>query len=220
MHFRARTRAAAAYARLMARPPRLEVAHGIYHVLSRGAVRQAVYRDSEDRLGFLSILGRSVARHGWLCHAYCLMTTHYHLLVQIPASNLAVGMHAVNGLYAQRFNRRHDATGHVFGARYTSILVETQSHFVELSRYLALNPVRAGTCADPAEWPWSSYRATAGFESGPSWLSLGVMLGAFSEDEQAAREHYRRFVRDGMDGRDTSRGQAPGRVPSGQMAGA
>ncbi len=202
----------------MARPPRLEVANGIYHVVSRGAVRQAVYRDSEDARAFLAILGRCVAKHGWLCHAYCLMTTHYHFLVQTPGSNLAAGMHAVNGLYAQRFNRRHDVTGHVFEARYTSILVERQSHLVELSRYLALNPVRAGACADPAEWPWSSYRATAGFEGAPGWLSLGLVLGAFCEDEQAARERYRRFVRDGLAGVAMSQGQAPGHGPSGPPA--
>lgn len=188
-------------------------------MLSRGAVRQDVYRDEIDRKRFLTVFAGAVGRHGWRCHAYCLMGNHYHLLVETPDADLAAGMHLVNGAYAQWFNRRHDLTGHVFEARYASILVERQSHLLELARYLPLNPVRAGMCTDPGEWPWSSYRATAGIERPADWLTLELVLGSVGGAGETARARYRSFVREGIAGRDMSGGQAPGHVPWGHGEG-
>jgi REP element-mobilizing transposase RayT len=181
----------------MARRPRPLVPGGVYHVTTRGAVRQAIFRDEADRRSFLTILAEVVARLGWSCHAYCLMTTHYHVLVRTPEPDLARGMERLNGHYAKAFNRRHGGFGHVFASRYKSILVEREAHLLELCRYLALNPVEAGICAAPAEWPWSSYRAFLGLAPAPSFLASEWLLAHFGLDRPRARERFRAFVEDG-----------------------
>jgi REP element-mobilizing transposase RayT len=165
-------------------------------VLTRGALHQVIYRDATDRARFLDLVARVIIRRGWSCHAYCLMGTHYHLLIETRSPNLPNGMHELNGLYAQGFNRRHAQTGHVFEARYRSILVETDSHLLEVARYVVLNPVRAGLCTEPGDWPWSSFRATAGFEPVPEWLSTDRVLGQFADSRSAAVARYRDFVAD------------------------
>ena len=105
----------------------------------------------------------SCERFNWLCHAYCLMTNHYHLMVETPDGNLAKGMRQLNGVYTQRINRRHRRSGHVFQGRYTAVLSKCDAHLLELARYVVLNPVRAGM-VDAQAWRWSSYRATTGEE--------------------------------------------------------
>lgn len=136
----------------MARPLRVCVAGGVYHLIARGNARGDVYRDDADRSLFLETLAHTVARFDWICHAYCLMDNHYHLVVETPRANLPAGMRQLNGLYAQRFNRRHDRCGHVFQARYRSILIEKQEHLLTACRYVVLNPVRAGICTDPSQY--------------------------------------------------------------------
>jgi len=108
----------------MARPLRLEFPGGIYHVTARGNERRWIFRDDADRLAFLDVLARVLDRFGWLCLAYCLMGNHYHLLVETPRPNLARGMRQLNGVYAQRFNRRHNRVGHLTQGRYGAVLVE------------------------------------------------------------------------------------------------
>src|SRR5438874_2291483 len=143
----------------MARPRRLQVAGGFFHVTARGNRRQPVFTDDVDVERFLAILAEVAARYGWRVHAYCLMTNHYHLLVETPEANLSAGFHRLNFLYAQWFNRRHGLDGHLFQGRFHSVLIERQEHLIELARYIVLNPVRAGLCGHPGEWRWSSYRA-------------------------------------------------------------
>ena len=174
----------------MARPLRIEYEGAVYHVTSRGNARQGIFLDDDDRTGFLEILGRVVERYSWICHAYCLMTNHYHLLIETPNANLSRGMRQLNGVYTQAFNRRHERTGHVLQGRFKSILVEKESHLLELARYIVRNPVRAKMVRSPRDWRWSSYRATAGQSEPPGFLTTGWILSQFHQDlEHAARAY-------------------------------
>jgi len=128
----------------MARPLRIELAGALYHVTSRGDERRPIFFEDGDRSAFLAVLGEVIARFGWLCHAYCLMTNHYHLLVETPHANLSQGMRQLNGVYTQYVNRSHRRVGHLFQGRFKGILVEKESYLLELARYVVLNPVRAG----------------------------------------------------------------------------
>ena len=183
----------------MARPIRIEFPGAVYHVTARGAGRGMIFRDDADRAKFLEILERTVSLRRWIVHAYCLMGNHYHLLVETPEANLSRGMRAVNGEYTQAFNRRHRRSGHVFQGRFKAVLIEKESHLLELCRYVVLNPVRARSmrAKSPEAWPWSSYRATAGLEEAPVFLSTDWILSRFGGMGKAARERYARFVAQG-----------------------
>jgi putative transposase len=176
----------------MARPLRIEFPGALYHLTSRGNARQPIFLDDEDRRAFLERLGEVVESHHWGCHCYCLMTNHFHLLVETPEPNLSRGMRRLNGQYSQRFNRRHDRVGHVLQGRFTGILVEREAHLLELARYVVLNPVRAGMVASAEDYPWSSLRATLGLAPAPSWLRFEGLLARFG-----SRSRYREFVREG-----------------------
>lgn len=178
----------------MSRPLRVEYPGAVYHVASRGQERGAIFRDDVDREIFLRILGSVVEDHGWLLHGYCLMTNHYHMLVETQSANLSVGMRALNGRYTQRFNQRHRRSGHLFEGRYKGVLVQKQAHLLELHRYVVLNPVRAGLVVSARDYAWSNYRATSGLSPGPAWLETDWTLGQFATRRRMAREQYRRFV--------------------------
>lgn len=124
---------------------------------SRGNRRQAIYHDDDDRRLFMILRDRVVRRCGWRLKAHCLMTNHFHLLVETPAPNLSIGMHQLNSVYASNFNARHHLDGHLFDARFGSSLIETEEHLTETLRYIAFNPVKAGLCDHPRDWPWSSF---------------------------------------------------------------
>ncbi|HET9032971.1 MAG TPA: transposase [Dokdonella sp.] len=181
----------------MARPLRLEFAGALYHVTSRGDRREAIFEDDADREQFLSVLADVVADFNWICHAYCLMTNHYHLLIETPDGNLSKGMRQLNGVFTQASNRRHARSGHLFQGRFKAILVDADSYLLELARYVVLNPVRAGMVRDPGKWPWSSYRAMIGDESAPVWLATDGLLAAFAKRRADARKRYIRFVAEG-----------------------
>lgn len=178
----------------MARPLRLEFAGALYHVTSRGDRREDNFEDDQDREVFLAILGDIYRDHNWIVHAYCLMSNHYHLLIETPDANLAKGMRQLNGVYTQRFNRTHHRVGHVFQGRYKAILVEKNSYLLELARYIVLNPVRACMVRSARDWQWSSYRATAGFVAAPAWLEIHWLLAAFGSQKDKAADAYRAFV--------------------------
>jgi len=182
----------------MARPLRLEYEGALYHVTSRGNAQADIYLDESDRRIFLRILGAVIANHRWVLHAFCLMGNHYHLLVETPQPNLSRGMHRLNGVYSQCFNRRHQCVGHVLQGRFTAIVVERESYLLELARYVPLNPVRAGMVGHPGEWAWSSYRATAGLEPAPPWLTTDAVLQRFGSDAAGAEMRFQEFVRDGI----------------------
>jgi len=181
----------------MARPLRLEYEGAVYHITSRGNARENIFLDKGDRSRFLKILAEVVERYGWICHAYCLMTNHYHLLIETPDAGLSHGMQLLNGVYTQWFNRRHDRVGHLLQGRFQAILVEKESYLLELVRYVELNPVRAKMVRSVRDWSWSSYRATAGQTEAPEFLTVGWVLSQFDPDRERAIRAYRRFIRQG-----------------------
>ena len=182
----------------MSRPLRIEYSGAIYHVTSRGTGRRKVFLDDEDREVFLSTLAWVVDRFGWVCHAYCLMDNHFHLVIETPQPNLSKGMRQLNGVYTQNFNLRHRKTGHLFQGRFKAILVERDGYLLELARYVVLNPVRTKTVRKPGEYAWSSYRATVGLEPAPQGLSISWMMSQFAKKKPVARKRYADFVLSGI----------------------
>jgi REP-associated tyrosine transposase len=182
----------------MARPLRIEYDGALYHVTSRGNERKPIFKDTTDRKLFLDTLSQVTQRFNWLCHAYCLMDNHYHLVIETPDGNLSNGMRQLNGVYTQAFNRRRHRVGHLFQGRFKGILVQMDSHFLEVCRYVVLNPVRAKVVKHPREWVWSSYRATAGQSAIPSCLTVEEVLSHFGPRRGAAQEKYREYVSEGI----------------------
>ncbi len=178
----------------MARPLRLEFSGAIYHVTSRGDRQEDIFLCDDDRDDWLEILGIVCARFNWVVQAYCQMTNHYHLLVETVDGNLSRGMRQLNGLYTQRFNRRHGMVGHLFQGRYKAILVQREAYLLALSRYVVLNPLRANMVATLDEWRWSSYPAIAGTAPVPTWLDTDSILNQFGQSRDSARARFREFV--------------------------
>ncbi len=185
----------------MARPLRIEFEHATYHVTSRGDRKEDIYEDDDDRRLFLKILSEVVERFNWVCHAYCLMGNHYHLLIETPDANLSKGMRQLNGVYTQATNRRHHRTGHLFQGRFKSILVDAESYLLELTRYIVLNPVAARLVSQPREWQWSSYMAMIGEAASPEWLAVDGLLAQFSGRRAQAISRYVQFVEEGIGGK-------------------
>jgi putative transposase len=179
------------------RPLRVLYPGAFYHLISRGNNRARVFRSVADYESFFEVLAQVVERYGWLCHSYCVLGNHYHLLVETPQPNLSAGMRQLNGVFAQHYNRRRGRCGHLFQARYKAILIEAESHLLEAVRYIAWNPVRAGLCSEPAAWKWSSYPALLGLAPSPGFLTASWILGQFGRERAAAREGLRRFVERG-----------------------
>ncbi len=182
----------------MTRPLRIEYAGAVYHLTSRGNARESIYLEDEDRRFFLTLLTQVLDRYHWLCHAYCLMDNHYHLLIETCEPTLVLGMRQLNGVFTQQFNRRHRRVGHIFQGRYKAILVEKEAYLLELCRYVVLNPVRARVVTDPGRWSWSSYNATAGRSEKPAWLTTEWVLAQFGQRRTKAQQAYQRFVREGI----------------------
>ena len=178
---------------IMARPLRLQLEGGIYHVMNRGNNGQLIFMDGADKALFIALLVGEIERCGWKLHDYALMDNHFHLLVETPEANLSSGMHNLEGTYAQAFNRRHKRRGHLFGDRFKSPLVEGGGYLMEVARYIALNPVRAGMVEHPRDYAWSSYRAKAGHETPPPWLTMSGLYH-FDRDIEQAQAGYREFV--------------------------
>ena len=182
----------------MVRPLRIEFPDALYHITSRGNARQDIFLSDHDRNIFLKTVGLVIERYNWICHAYCLMDNHYHLLVQTPNANLSKGMRQLNGVYTQKFNFIHKRIGHIFQGRFKAFLIEKEAYLLEVARYIVLNPVRAKVVISPKEWRWSSYRATIGKNKGPDWLATSFILQHFSKSREVAQKGYLRFVIDGL----------------------
>ncbi|MEN8171239.1 MAG: transposase [Pseudomonadota bacterium] len=182
----------------MARPLRLELAGGLYHVTSRGDRREDIYDDDQDREKWLEILGNTCKRFNWRCHAYCLMDNHYHIVIETAEANLSKGMRQLNGVYTQYYNIKHDRAGHVFQGRYKGILVEQDAYLLELSRYVVLNPIRAKMTKAIGTWKWSSYKSMIGEVASQPWLETNWILGQFGKQRKRAIDKYIDFVREGV----------------------
>jgi REP element-mobilizing transposase RayT len=182
----------------MARPLRIELSGGLYHVTARGDRQEDIYLGDDDRRQWLAILAHVCQRFNWVCHAWCQMSNHYHLVVETPDANLSAGMRQLNGVYTQWFNRTHQRVGHVYQGRFKGIMVEKDSYLLELARYVVLNPVRAGMVKDTVRWPWSSYHEMIGKRDAPEWLQTDWVLAQFGAQRQRAITKYMEFVREGI----------------------
>lgn len=168
--------------------------------MSRGNRRGAIYHDDADRRAWLKILALVCERHRCIIHGYCQMTNHYHLLVETTDANLGQLMGQLNGRYARYVNWRHDLVGHVFQGRYKAILVQKASYLLQLSRYIALNPLRGKIVSSLDDWPWSSYPYFIGAPHSPTWLERNWLLGQFGSTGIQASAQYRNFVLGGVGG--------------------
>ena len=175
--------------RLMGRRRRIEVVGATYHVTARGNERRTIFTDDRDYGWFVDRLGETVAKNRWRCLAYCLMPNHYHLVVELAECNLAPGMHVLNLGYVRRFNWRHQRVGRLLQGPYHAELIVRDEHYLESLRYVVLNPVRAALVAHPAEWRWSSYRASVGLTPAPDWLDVDGLRDLFD-----GAEGFRQFV--------------------------
>jgi REP element-mobilizing transposase RayT len=182
----------------MARPLRIEYPGALYDVTSRGNAGKRIFRCDKDREYFLDLLGFIIERFHWLCHAWCLMDNHYHLVLETPEGNLSRGMRQLNGIYTQKYNWKYTKTGHVFQGRYKAILVDKESYLLELCRYVVLNPVRANMVKRPQDWRWSSYRSTTGRARLPQWFTTDWILAQFSRRRKRAQRLYHQFIMEGI----------------------
>jgi REP element-mobilizing transposase RayT len=175
----------------MPRPLRPDEADAVHHITARGVEKRSIYMDDLDRQRFIVGLTKATRERDWRCLAYCLMGNHFHLLIRTPEPTLSAGMRDLNGQYARAFNRRHGRRGHLFEERYHSSRILRESHLREAVRYIAMNPVRAGLCAAPGDWPWSSHAALVGAVPAPSVLAVEDVLGLFDPD---GRTGYCEFI--------------------------
>jgi len=183
----------------MARPLRIEFAGAVYHVMSRGNARQDIVLDDADREKRLDWLRRTVETYGWRLHAFALMRNHDHLFFETPEPNLSAGMQYINGSYTSYFNRRHRRCGHLFQGRFKAHLIEEDNYFLEVSRYIHLNPVRAKVVTRLEQYPWSSYRGYQRASRTIPWMTYERVLGEFDVSSSQAQRAYTRFVRAGIE---------------------
>ena len=178
----------------MARPLRINYEGAVYHITLRGDGREDIYLSDDDRRMFLWVLGEVVEKYSWVCHGYCLMDNHYHLIIETPKANLSQGMRQLNGVYTQYFNKKHFRCGHVFQGRYKSIIVEKENYLLSLCRYVEQNPVRAGICKSPSEYAWCSYQYYVGIKKAPAYLTTDWLLLQFGNVRSKAIKEYIKFV--------------------------
>jgi REP element-mobilizing transposase RayT len=181
----------------MARRPRLQFPGALYHVMSRGNRKSMIVQTDDDRRTFMTTFDNAACDCQVRVYACCLMGTHYHVLLDTPRGNLSEFVRRLNTAYSTAFNRRHERVGHTFQQRFTSVVVQREKYLRRVARYIALNPVKAQLCDDPADWLWGTHRATAGLEDAPPWLHLEWLRWAFRAERLLdARRRYRAYVRD------------------------
>ena len=178
----------------MARPLRIEYPGAFYHVINRGNAGEDIFKSNRDRERFLEYLEAASERFSIRIHTYCLMTNHYHLLVETPESNLSRAVQWINVSYAVYFNIKRRRRGHLFQGRFKSLLVDAEEYLKHLSRYIHLNPVRAKMVESASDYPWSSYPFFIGTSKMPKWLCGDWLLSQFGKNLRQARQNYRAFV--------------------------
>lgn len=179
----------------MARPLRIEFPGAVYHVTSRGDRREHIFEDDQDRRSLLSVVAQASERFNARMLAYCLMGNHYHFVLHTHCANLSRVMRHINGVYSQRFNRRHGLVGHLLQGRFHAILVDQDAYLLQVCRYVDLNPVRAKLVDDPADWPWSSYRSHVGMDRGVGWLDTATLHGHLLQHDVRSPADRRRAQR-------------------------
>ena len=182
----------------MARPLRIEYENAFYHVTSRGNERRKIFFSQSDYEKFKAYLKDGQDKYGYLLHGYVLMANHFHLLVETPNANLSKLMHFINGSYTTYINRRKGRSGHLFQGRYKAVLVDKDSYLLELSRYIHLNPVRAGLTEKPEDYSYSSYRSYL-VKKGENIVYPDLILEMMSKNRKTAQKKYREFVKRGLD---------------------
>ena len=188
---------------------------GVRHIICRGNRQQPIFVDDFDRERYLKLLEKVCRKCGWRVIAYCLMTNHVHLVIDVPAFTVSYGMQLLSGQYAQAFNRRHGYKGHLFEGRFFAVRVDDEAYGLQLTRYVVQNPTRAGMVETAVDWQWSSHRAVLGKTAPPPFLDVEWTLAQFARKQQLAREGYASFV-DAYETRPENRGQAPGQGPRGR----
>ncbi len=186
----------------MSRPLRIEYLGAWYHIMNRGLGRRRIFRSDKDHHYFLSLLADATDRFNAEWHAYCLMSNHYHLMLRTPDGKLQRIMRHINGLYTQYFNRSHKRDGPLFRGRYKAVLVDAESHWLQLSRYVHRNPAEAGLVQRLADYPWSSYCAYIELTEPPPWLTTKYLLQAAGQRQRTTR--YAAFVEQRIDDEVTS----------------
>ena len=176
---------------------RVQEVGAYYNIGVRGARQLPISFDDRDRRAYTRLLAETILRFDWTCVAWCLMPNHVHLAVQISEINLSKGMYRLNHGYARWLNGRHGYHGHAFDRRFYSAQVESDPHLFELMRYIVLNPVRAGLCQSPEEWPWSSHRAILGLSWQP-FVDRDGVLTHFGPTPERAVQNYSAFVAEGL----------------------
>ncbi len=194
----------------MPRKPRLQLPDVLYHITTRGVEKRDIFIGRKTYVVFLSVLEQTVLRYGWICHSYCLMKNHYHLAIETPLANISAGMQFLKGEYASWFNATNSREGALYERRFRDTIADDEAAVLQLSRYIVLNPVRAGFVSHPEEWPWSSYNATIGLVKRPRFLSTKPTLDLFGGGARGAAR-FAEFVeeellssRPGMSPRDVS----------------
>lgn len=172
--------------------------NGLFHVTNRGVDRRNIVLDDHDRKTWLRLLGRNATRCGWRVFAFALLDNHFHLYLRTPHGNLSTGMRDFEGGYVTLFNRRHDREGHLFQSRFHAVIVESDAHSWELTRYVHLNSVRAGLTTNPLQDRWNSYRHYLNPDHAPAWLDWRTVLAEFGGTESRARLAYKRFIDAGV----------------------
>ncbi len=182
----------------MPRKPRIHYPGAVYHVILRGNSGQNIFFDEGDRNRFFLLLRESVERFGYRIHAFCLMTTHLHLAMQVGNIPLSRIMQNIGFRYTQFINLKYKRTGHLFQGRYKALIIDADSYLLELIRYIHLNPVRAGMVQRPEEYPWSSHSSYSGAVPMPPWLTADWTLTQFADQSGPATELFKMFVHDGL----------------------
>lgn len=183
----------------MARKPRVYYPGALYHVTLRGNAGQAIFFDNRDRTRFYLLLQEGIERFRHRIHAFCLMSNHVHLAIQVGDIPLSRIMQNVGFRYTRWINWRQNRSGHLFQGRYKAVLVDADAYLLELTRYIHLNPVRAGIVKEPEDYAWSGHRAYLGNEVIP-WLTTDWVLSQFSKRVGSARRAYGRFIGEGKKG--------------------
>ncbi len=178
----------------MARPLRIEYPGAWYHVMNRGRRAEKIFHDRHDYQVFVELLEESWEMWNIRVAAYCLMTNHYHILVQTPDANISRSMRHINGVYTQRFNKRHRCDGQLFRGRYKSILVSGDSYLLQLVRYIHRNPVKAGITSKPDDYPWSSHKGYLSVAKKWKWLHKKFIFSMLTKNRKDSVKEYRRFV--------------------------